>query len=261
MAFDASSFTAESKPLPIILLLDVSGSMSSKMNNGATTRIEVLNSTVRTMISELKQTIAKDVTIKFCALAYNNEVKVHIPMQNIETVEWKDLKTCGGTELKYALAKAKSLIEDKSVIPSRSYRPAVILVSDGVPFPGWETPMNDFISFGRSAKCDRMAMLIDDSEVANSGKESMFVFLKDSGNKLFWAKDAAGIVNFFKLVTMTTTTRTLSKNPNVTQKMPEFAKENTLEETVLETKVAVEPSIDATIDATVVMGGEEEDDE
>jgi uncharacterized protein YegL len=68
---------------------------------------------------------------------------------------------------------AKAMIEDKDVVPSRAYRPTVVLVSDGGPNDAWEKPLNAFISDGRSAKCDRMAMAIGaDADEAVLGKLS-----------------------------------------------------------------------------------------
>lgn len=57
-----------------------------------------------------------------------------------------------------AISIAKAMIEDKEQIPSRAYRPTVVLVSDGRPNDQWKGPLDVFMSEGRSAKCYRMAM-------------------------------------------------------------------------------------------------------
>lgn len=222
MAFDASEFTTNAKPLPIFLVLDVSGSMSGS-------KITELNSAVNLMINELKNTVAKEISITMCVVSFDSSARVHIPMSSIENINWRGLSTGGSTNLKHALELTKSLIEDKNVVPSRAYRPAVILVSDGYPDSNWESSMKDFIENGRSSKCDRMSMLIGDQSAASV----MNAFLKGSGNPLFFARDAKDISKFFKFVTMTTTTRTLSKAPNTVVAMPQFDKENLLAGTVV----------------------------
>jgi uncharacterized protein YegL len=83
----------------------------------------------------------------------------------------KIFQLSGMTPLGTALQMAKAMIEDKDVVPSRAYRPTVVLVSDGGPNDAWEKPLNAFISDGRSAKCDRMAMAIGaDADEAVLGK-------------------------------------------------------------------------------------------
>ena len=67
----------------------------------------------------------------------------------------------GLTPLSTALEMAKAMVEDKTVTPSRAYRPAVVLVSDGAPVPAeqpWKEALKAFVSDGRSAKCERMAL-------------------------------------------------------------------------------------------------------
>ena len=103
------------------------------------------------------------------------------------------------------------MIEDKDVIPSRAYRPTVVLVSDGRPGDSWENPLQAFISEGRSAKCDRMAMAIGaDADEVVLGK-----FLEGTMNSLFYAENAKQLRDFFKYVTMSVTIRTKSQTPNV----------------------------------------------
>ena len=255
MAFDASKFTAETKPLPVILILDTSGSMSSNMNGK--TRIDHLNNAVKTMIDEFKNTVAKEVQINFCAISFSNSPSIHVQMQPIDQVVWNDLHASGGTELGIALRMAKDMIENKEIIPSRAYRPAVILVSDGEPFPNWEEPLKKVIEEGRSAKCDRMAMLIGDQ----NGAKAMNEFLKGSGNQLFFADDAGSISNFFKFVTMTTKTRTLSQTPNTIVGMPAFDKKNLLQETVVGTFNPVTQTPSAPVTVVIPSSDDGDDDE
>jgi len=86
----------------------------------------------------------------------------------------------------------------------------VVLISDGRPGDSWKQPLDDFISEGRSAKCDRMAMAIGvDADEAVLGK-----FIEGTKYQLFYAKDAKQLRDFFKFLTMSVTTRTKSQDPD-----------------------------------------------
>jgi len=104
------------------------------------------------------------------------------------------------------------MIEDKDVVPSqRIYRPVVVLVSDGAPNNGWERPLNEFISNGRSAKCDRIAMAIGaDADEAVLGK-----FFEGTEHPLLYAENAKQLKEAFKYVTMSVTMRAKSQTQNV----------------------------------------------
>lgn len=246
MALDASEFTDGAKPMPVILLLDISGSMGGS-------KISTLNSAVETMISSFKKVAAEQVFIQLAVITFESSASLLIPLQSIENITWRELHASGGTNLRDALVMAKGMIENRNIIPSRAYRPVVILVSDGYPFDGWEQPMADFIGSGRSQKCDRMSMLIGD----NSAATVMDLFLKGSGNRVFFANDAQDIPKFFHFATMTTISRATSRTPNTTVAMPEFDPQNVLAATVTDT---VQSKFDS-IQTTVVMNEEEQDDE
>jgi uncharacterized protein YegL len=120
-----------------------------------------------------------------------------------------------------AFSLAKGLIEDKKVVPSRAYRPTVVLVSDGVPTDDWKHPLESLIAEGRSSKCFFMAMGIGD----NPGMPVLERFISKTPvlaevngaairNTVFRANDAAKIHEFFRKVTMSVTTRSKSANPN-----------------------------------------------
>jgi uncharacterized protein YegL len=205
-AFDPSNFTTpKAKPLPVILLLDVSGSMG-----GA--KIQNLNEAVKNMLETFRNTGNGEIDITVAIITFGAEVKLHQALVSASNVQWHDLSAGGGTPLGTALRMAKAMIEDKDVVPSRAYRPTVVLVSDGRPGDNWKQPLADFINEGRSAKCSRMAMAIG----ADADEDILGRFIENSEYSLFYAENAKQLRDFFKFVTMSVTTRTNSKDPNVT---------------------------------------------
>jgi len=208
---ELKEFTVQAaRPLPVILLLDVSGSMSGgKINN--------LNAATKEMIQDFANEEAIQAEIHTSIITFEDNAHMHTPMQPASKVVWQDMQTGGMTSLGAALDMAKNLIEDKSVISSRAYRPAVILVSDGQPNDsGWEQKMNSFIKDGRTAKCDRFAMGIG----ADADENMLKLFINNPERKVFQATDAAQIKKFFKFITMSTVTRTRSVDPNQAPVIP-----------------------------------------
>jgi uncharacterized protein YegL len=203
--FDPSKFTApKAKPLPVILLLDVSGSMSGE-------KIRNLNDAVRDMLNVFGDTENGETEIWVAIITFGAKVKLHQPLANASSIHWQDLSADGMTPLGTALQMAKEMIEDKDVVPSRAYRPTVVLVSDGGPNDAWEKPLNAFISDGRAAKCDRMAMAIG----ADADEVVLEKFIEGTPNNLFYAENAKQLRDFFKFVTMSVTIRTKSQTPNI----------------------------------------------
>ena len=235
--FDPSKFTVSTvKPMPVILLLDCSGSMSGE-------KIRNLNDAVRDMLEVFRNTENGECEIHVAIITFGAEVKLHRALASAGDTPWDDLFASGGTPLGVAFQMAKAMIEDKDVIPSRAYRPTVVLVSDGQPNDTWENPLQAFISDGRSAKCDRMAMAIGaDADEVVLGK-----FLEGTKNPLFYAENAKQLRDFFKFVTMSVTIRTKSQTPNV---LPEAGtidvKPTTIESRSEKQKSATQDSSDGT---------------
>lgn len=207
MAFNLNKYVSPAKPLPIILVLDTSGSMSIDH------RIDKLNEAVKTMIEEFKDAVQKEVSIQLAIVSFSDCPVLQLPYTSPANIVYKELHAGGGTELGLALNFVKEIIEDKEKTPSRAYRPLVVLVSDGQPFPGWEEPMKQFIDEGRTSKSDRMSMFIGPKD--ESAKEVMRAFLRNTANDVFLAEDASHITDFFKFVTMSTIARTKSQNPDI----------------------------------------------
>jgi len=138
-------------------------------------------------------------------------VSFHKSRHTISAIQTRPyLDAYGGTPLGGALKIAKDMIEDKQRTPSRAYRPTVVLVADGRPGDSWEKPLKEFIDTGRSSKCDRMAMVIGHDRQ----EEMLKKFIRGTPHQLFYAENAAQIHEFFQLVTMSTTVRSKSTNPN-----------------------------------------------
>lgn len=198
----------EARPLPVLLLLDVSGSMDGE-------KIDSLNQAVKEMVKDFGNEESTKTEIHLAIVTFGGEARLHTDLMSVKNIEYKDIVANGYTPLGGALDIAKELVENKEKITSRSYRPSVILVSDGSPNDmGWERKMNSFINEGRSSKCDRWALAIG----ADADEHMLKTFINDPEKKLFKTEDAGGISKFFKFITMSTTSRTKSDNPNVVSK-------------------------------------------
>ena len=230
--FDPKKFTFNKpKPLPVIFLIDISGSMGEvidetgmretgetiyddgklyRLVTGGVSRIQLVNDCCKKIIKSFSDLEKLETEIDVAIITFGTETKVHQKLQPASAVQWIDMPSSGETPLGDALVMAKNMIEDRAQIPGRSYRPIVILISDGRPDSGWESPLRKFISEGRSSKCDRMAMGIgNDADISVLSN-----FIEGTTHNVFSANDADKIQEFFNFVTMSVTTRSLSKNPN-----------------------------------------------
>jgi uncharacterized protein YegL len=250
--FDPTKFTVQkAKPLPVFLLLDVSGSMNEVIDpenvrrtgktlesdgktwelvEGGTTKIQILNEAVRKMIESLSAEERMETEFLVSIITFGDSSIQHLPPTPASSVQWAEMTADGCTAMGAAFALAKELIEDKNVVPSRAYRPTVVLVSDGEPTDNWKQPLESLIAEGRSSKCFFMAMGIGD----NPGMSVLERFISQTPvlaevngtairNTVFRAADADKIHEFFRKVTMSVTMRSKSHNPNA---VPTSAKVN-----------------------------------
>jgi uncharacterized protein YegL len=101
-------------------------------------------------------------------------------------------------------------LEDKNLIPSRAYRPVIILISDGQPNDAWEEPFRQLCTSDRAKKATRLAMAIG----AEADEVMLKQFINDKEAPLFYAHNARDIHRFFRAVTMSVSARSTSPNPN-----------------------------------------------
>lgn len=209
--FDVAQFAAsKAKPLPIILLLDESGSMSGD-------KINKLNEAVHKMLGSFKkeETQASEFLVSIIGFGGNETgARIINPPTSATQLQFGGVSATGMTPLGGALKLAKAIVEDKEQTPSRAYRPLVVLVTDGYPNDNWKQPFIDFVEHGRSAKCDRMALAVG----GDTDMSMLKLFVAGTGHDVFTTDQADGIVKFFKFVTMSVVTRTRSQNPNAVPK-------------------------------------------
>jgi uncharacterized protein YegL len=201
-----SDFTLSSaRPLPVIVLADVSGSMAV---NG---KIDALNEAVSEMIATFAEEEDTRAEIHVSVITFGADgAKVHKPLKPAAEVTWESMTAAGRTPMGDALSIAQKLLEDHDVIPGRAYRPTLVLVSDGVPTDEWKTPLTSLLNSERAAKAVRFAMGIGD----DADKEMLKAFLGDEEARVFEAHEAREIKKFFRWVTMSVTSRSRSANPN-----------------------------------------------
>ena len=203
MSLDINSYNIPSiKPLPVFLLLDGSGSM--RQNH----KIETLNQSVREMLAALADDTEKFEHRYLVTIVIFSGNQAEIVIQAMEAGEaaykWHDVEAKGMTPLGSALSIVKVMLEDRQIIPSKSYRPAMILVSDGIPTDEWQQPLEALVTEGRSGKCDRMAVMIGGQDDAN--EDVLKLFMGDAPHNVERATSAGQLTDFFQRVTMTVTT-------------------------------------------------------
>ncbi|MEI8355840.1 MAG: hypothetical protein WCG31_07110, partial [Deltaproteobacteria bacterium] len=132
--FDPSGYTtSKAKPLPVILLLDVSASMSEVVGgsfqrtgktvfkdgknweivDGGTARIQLLNEAVRKMFVTLAKEESMGTEFLVSIITFGADTRLQLAPTKAGNVNWTDLTTDGDTPLGSALELAKKLIEDK----------------------------------------------------------------------------------------------------------------------------------------------------
>jgi uncharacterized protein YegL len=209
-----SFISQKARPLPVILLADVSGSMS------VDGKIDTLNRAVKEMFDSFKREDDIRAEIYVAVITFGgkksgnalvDDVKIHSPFTEVNSLEWQEMSAEGMTPMGGAFSLLTCIIEDRSIIPSRAYTPTVILVSDGQPTDNWQAGLSELTNSERAKKAFRFAMAIGDD--ANIGV--LETFLDDPEKQVFLASDARDITKFFRFVTMTVTNRTKSQNPNL----------------------------------------------
>jgi uncharacterized protein YegL len=200
----------EARKLPIIVLADTSGSMQ------AHGKITALNEALNEMLLSFGRQDSLGAEIQVGIITFGGEVKCHTKPKAADQFEPQCLDPLvadGGTPFGKAIRMVKEIVENKEAIPSNSYRPMIVAMSDGIPTDAWEPAMDEFMSSERASKTTRVAMAIGpDADV-----QMLERFVNDPAIPVVKAKDARDILKFFKCVTVSVQQRSVLANPNKLQ--------------------------------------------
>lgn len=193
------------RPLPIIVLADTSASMS------VDGKIDALNKALKEMIDTFSSESRLRAELQISVITFGGKARMHLPLTAAHKIEsFEPLPADGGTPMGAAFQLAADMIEDQEVIPSRAYKPVVVLISDGHPTDDINISFKRLMNGDRSSKATRFAMGIGaDAELNLLGD-----FANDIEAPVFKAENARDIHRFFKAVTMSVTTRSRSTMPN-----------------------------------------------
>ncbi|EGQ8097230.1 vWA domain-containing protein [Vibrio parahaemolyticus] len=201
---------SKARPLPVIVMADTSGSMSI---DG---KIDALNQSIKDMISSFASESRLRAEIHLSIVTFGGEAVTHLPLTPAHQIEQiENFTALGRTPLGAACTIVKDLIEDKNSIPSRAYRPVIILASDGYPTDNYKNAFDALLNSERAQKATRFALSIG-NDADNTLLES---FGNDVEAPLLFAHNAAEIARFFRAVTMSVANHSKSQKPNEPMKL------------------------------------------
>lgn len=195
---------AMARPLPVIVLADVSGSMATEG------KIDALNTALSEMIAALAEEDAAHAEIHVAVITFGTKARLHQALAPARDIVWQSLKASGRTPMGSAFDLTRELIEDRGRVPGRAYCPTIVLVSDGQPTDAWSEPLQRLLESERAGKAQRFALGIG----ADADQDMLAAFLANPGGRVFEAHETRQIRNFFRLVTMSVSQRTHSAAPN-----------------------------------------------
>ncbi|WP_029232550.1 vWA domain-containing protein [Butyrivibrio sp. VCB2006] len=205
----------EARPLPVLLLVDNSGSMANE-------KINTVNVALKEMIAEFNGIKNAKGKISVGIITFGNTVEIVQPIKRIEETVVPEFQAAGKTWMGEAIDKAIDMLEDRNQVPERAYTPTIILLSDGLPsdcpgrtdpknydFSQWE-PLQRLHSSERLKKCPKLALGIGDG----TNYRMLNAFINNPEVPVIKANDLATITKFFQWVTYSISKRSVSSNPN-----------------------------------------------
>jgi uncharacterized protein YegL len=195
------------RPLPVIVLADVSGSMSK---DG---KIEALNRSIREMVASFGNEDDLRAEVQVGVITFGgSKAEAKQPLVAANKLAWEDLKAIGKTPLGSAFALATEWLESREVISARAYAPTLVLISDGQPDKGdsWAHELERLLSSPRGKKAQRLALAIGE----DADQDVLKAFISNPDVPVLRANEASQISQFFRLVTMSVCSRLSSVDPN-----------------------------------------------
>jgi uncharacterized protein YegL len=130
----------------------------------------------------------------------DNAASLHQPVAPATRLRWADLSPVGNTPMGQAFALAVTVLDDEQAVPKGAYRPAIVLVSDGMPTDDWQEPLAKLTQSRRGAKAVRLAVAVG-TDVGTAAYRVLEQFVSP-GFRVFPAEEAERLRHFFQWVTL-----------------------------------------------------------
>lgn len=205
----------EARPMPVLFLVDNSGSMANE-------KINTVNVAIREMMAEFADIKNAKGKINIGVISFGNKVEIVQAIDKIENCIVPVFEASGRTWMGQAIDLAIDILEDRSQVPERAYTPTIILLSDGLPsdcpdmknprdydFSQWE-PLKRLHTSERLKKCPKLALGIGEG----TNYRMLNAFINNPEVPVIKANDITTITKFFQWVTYSISKRSVSNNPN-----------------------------------------------
>lgn len=164
-------------------------------------KIDVLNEAIDRMLAAFRTLDVPGCEVHVAVIAFGgNKASLHLPPTPVDDATWTSLSASGRTPMGQAFSLAKAMLEDEDAVPSRSYRPNLVLVSDGIPTDDWQGPLASLDASKQAQRAMRFAIGIG----ADTKLDVLRKFAGEVG-QVVPAEDVEVITEFFKFVTYSVT--------------------------------------------------------
>lgn len=171
--------------LPVILLIDTSGSMEENL--------DILNCSIREMLQRLKIESREGINVKIMMITFGGEANLHLPLTEVKKIKFVNFIASGATDFVGGIKLLREKTQEINFY--NSFNPVLILLSDGYPEldGGWRRELESFLQDERIKKSERFALGIGDGY-----NEVILEQFTSSSENIFEAREAYEIYDFFK---------------------------------------------------------------
>lgn len=209
MQINPSDFLPQRRPLPVIVLADVSTSMEGE-------KIATLNAALTQMHQKFLGVHDPRSHIHTAIITFGSNAQQIQPLTPVEKVKLVTLTAGGITAMGAAFQSVLELLQDETQIPKRSYLPSIVLVSDGQPNDDWEKPLQELLDSDRGKRAVRLAVGVGD----DCDFDVLKRFVNHSEIPVVKAVEVSKLMDFFRFVSMSVMARSTARNPNSTSDLP-----------------------------------------
>ncbi|MEV4715033.1 VWA domain-containing protein [Micromonospora sp. NPDC049374] len=202
------------RPMPVIVLADVSGSMEGD-------KIIQLNRSIAGMFDAFGAEDSVRGEIHVAVVAFGgDEAVLHQAMVPASRAVWVDLTPRGRTPMGSAFTRVRELLDDAEAVPERAFPPALVLVSDGMPTDDWEAPLDDLLSSRWGSRALRVAVGIGTDRTAEA--DEVLRTFSTPGVGVLRTDQIHDINGLFRWVTATVTTTLHERTGQQAVRLEEF---------------------------------------